>query len=74
MKISAKDALRRATPASQILEFHPDYSELTFRLLSRDGIRVGKYQDPTEGLLLDILPSKAAEIAREDVNLLFLYS
>lgn len=72
--IPAEEALKRATPASQLLEFYDDYSELTFRLITRDGVRVGKYADPTEGLLLDLLPSKSAEIARENIDLLFLYS
>lgn len=63
-----------ATPATDALQHHDDLSELTFRVLSRDGIKVGRYADPLDAAELDLLPSKAAQVAREDAGLLFLYT
>lgn len=63
-----------ASPATDALEFHDDLSANTFRVLASDGIKVGKYADPTEEMALDLSPENAAAIAREDAGLLFLYS
>lgn len=62
-----------ASPATDALEFHGDLSSNTFRILAADGIKVGKYADPTEDLVLGLSPEQAAEVAREDAALLFLY-
>lgn len=63
----------KKTPISELMEHHDDLAT-GLRVAARDGIKIGKYADPTEDGRLNLSVEEALEVAREDQGLLFLYT